>query len=139
MPEPARSSPGRAISRSDWSLAAISQRQRGFRLLRLHARRATFILAPTTSTISIHLLCLSQTTLRASYTAPVILNSLSLLVFCSAIRQRALTADICENRLLTDTFTGSTAGQLSATSYSLLPIATSLAPASRLPARDVSL
>jgi hypothetical protein len=32
---------------------------------------------------------------------------------CSAIRQRALTADICENRLLTDAFTGSTAGQLS--------------------------
>lgn len=34
---------------------------------------------------------------------------------CSAIRQRALTADICENRLLTDAFTGSTAGQLSET------------------------
>jgi hypothetical protein len=81
MPEPARSSPGCAIIRSDWSLRVTSRRQRAFRLLRLHARRATLILAPTTSTISTHLLCLSQTTLRASSTAPVTLNLLSLLVF----------------------------------------------------------
>ena len=33
---------------------------------------------------------------------------------CSAIPRRDLTADICENQLLTDAFTGSTAGQSSA-------------------------
>lgn len=62
-----------------------------------------------------HPLCLSQNTLHVPLTAPATLKPLSFPGLCSALCQRALTADICENRLLTDAFTGSTAGQLSAT------------------------